>query len=281
MKVVLVGGRGFFGSAASAQLRSDGHEVVTVDPAPGPTNHLQADILDTARLVEGFRDADAVINFVGLTPVRKPKKGLYQKIHVEGAASVALACEQARVGMLVHVSALGACMDAPTAFLRTKAAGEQVLDVFSGSTLILRPSALLAEDNELIQMLKRLSVTRMFFRTTGVLQPLYLPDAAQFLSACLHESVTGVVEVAGPDLLTLADIARLVYAREERACILLPSWLARLGATTLALLPRTRIGFDQVRSLTLHNTLVPTSGVRQEILSTSITDWLVGAKNPS
>ena len=281
MKVALLGGRGFFGSAVASALRADGFDVVTVDRRSGGSGHVVADLLDTARLVEVFSGVDAVVNFVGLTPTRKPKKGMYERVHVDGAASVALACEQAGVNYFLHVSALGAIKDASTQYLRTKAAGEEALEVFSGKRLILRPSVLLAEDNELVRALDRLSVTRLFVRTTGVLQPVYLQDAASYVSSAISARLTGVAEIAGPDLLTLADLARIIYARKDRSCVLLPLWLARLGATTLALLPRTRIGFDQVRSLSLHNTIVPNTQVRQEILSMSVADWLVDTKNPS
>lgn len=278
MKVALLGGRGFFGSAVASALRMDGYDVVTVDRHSGGAGHVVADLLDTARLVEVFDGVDAVVNFVGLTPTRKPKKGMYERVHVDGAASVALACEQAGVDYFVHVSALGADIGASTQYLRTKAAGEEALETFSGKRLILRPSVLLAEENELVRALDRLSVTRLFVRTTGMLQPVFLQDAASYVVSAISARLTGVAEIAGPDLLTLADLAEFVYARKDRSCVLLPLWLARLGATTLALLPRTRIGFDQVRSLSLHNTIVPNSAIRQDILDTSITQYL-GSKN--
>ena len=274
MRVALLGGRGFFGSAVASVLRADGYDVVTVDRRSGGAGHVVADLLDTARLVEVFAGVDAVVNFVGLTPARKPKKGMYERVHVDGAASAALACEQTGVDYLVHVSALGVASDAPTQFLRTKFAGEEAVEAFTGKQLILRPSVLLAEDNELVRALDSLSVTRVFVRTTGMLQPVYLQDAASYVSSAISARLTGVAEIAGPDLLTLSDLAEFIYARKDRSCVLLPLWLARLGATTLALLPRTRIGFDQVRSLSLHNTIVPESTTRQDILDTSLKEYL-------
>ena len=272
MKVALIGGRGFFGSAVQEQLVD--HEVLTVDHRPGPASHREVDVLDTARLAQVLREVDAVVNFVGLTPTREPRKTSYHEVHVQGAGSVALACEQAGVSYLLHVSALGAALDAPTEYLRTKAAGERALSAFSGPTGVLRPSVLLDAGNELVVALRRLSVTRVFFRSEAYLQPVYRVDAASLVTSLIKEAYVGVVEVGGPDVLTLSDLARLVYSRQGRRCFLFPLWLARLGATALAVLPRTRIGFDQVRSLSLNNTLVPDASVKQVVTSTSVTAWL-------
>lgn len=274
MKVALIGGRGFFGSAVANQLREQGVQVRTIDRSEGPENHVQASILDTRALTKAVSGCDAVVNFVGLTPVRQPRTVSYEQIHIDGAASAALACEQAGVSLLVHISALGASMQATTKYLRTKAAGESAIEVFSGSRLVVRPSILVDVDNELIQMLRKASVTRLFVRTTGMLQPVYRQDAAHLIADAILSQRTGVVELGGPDVCTLSDLARLVYSTMDRKCFLLPLWLARLGATTLAILPRTGIGFDQVRSLSLHNALVPNKEVDQVVLDTSVRDWL-------
>lgn len=271
MKIVLVGGRGFLGSAVAKNLFK--HEVVTVDRSPGDSTHQQADILDTKRLTSIFAGAQAVVNFVGLSPLKQPSVS-YQKIHVDGTKSVCEAAKKAGVKQVVYISALGVS-NPQTIYLRTKLSAEQLLKKYEFSSLIIRPSVLFDTNSEFVEMIQKFSWTRMFPNIQTHVQPVYRQELAEWIAKALVDKTSGTYEFGGPQVLSIVDIAQLLYSHKGHSMLRLPSWTARLGANLLAKLPSTHITTDQVRSLDLNNVLKDSSDAQQRILSTSLFDWVV------
>jgi NADH dehydrogenase len=271
MKILLIGGRGFFATAVADQLRA--HDVYTLDRDVGGNNHFQADILDEQRLVECFTGMDVIVNFVGLSPLYTPAVS-YEKIHVQGVASIVQAANQVHIPFLAHVSALGASTDASTEYLRTKARGEQSIHTFDGASLIIRPSVLFDTNSEFLMTLAKFSWTRMFPKVTAHMQPVYRLDIARWFAHAFTHNMQGTYELAGPDIMNLTDIAELVYTLQGHSMLRLPSWTAHLSATVFAKLPSTRISADQVRSLDFDNVLEPDSDAFQIISPTSMFDWM-------
>lgn len=270
MKILLIGARGFVGSAVAKKLTN--HQVHTLDNHPGPKNHLQADILDTKRLIECFSGFDAVINFVGLSPLFQPKIS-YHTIHVQGAKSICEAANKTNLSYLAHISALGASTKADTKYLQTKAHAEKQLQNFNNKLLIIRPSLIFDEQSQLIQLLATASLTRLFADVSARMQPVYREDLASWITNAISKQHTGVYELAGPEVLTLSEVARIIYAKNNRRLFMLPSWTAHLLASVLAKLPKTRITADQVRSLDSNNILSSSSSATQVVFDTSLRKW--------
>lgn len=66
---------------------------------------------------------------------------------MEGPRRIAKACRETGVNRLIHVSALGASHDSPSAFLRSKAEGEEAVKAEFPDVTIVRPSSIFgAED---------------------------------------------------------------------------------------------------------------------------------------
>src|SRR4051795_6168425 len=87
--------------------------------AVGQVQFVAADIGNAAQVREAVKEADAVVNLVGVL------KGNFQRLHVTGAGNVAEAAAAERASSLVHVSALGADPEAASAYGRSKGLGEQ------------------------------------------------------------------------------------------------------------------------------------------------------------
>ncbi|MFT4250373.1 MAG: NAD-dependent epimerase/dehydratase family protein [Candidatus Woesearchaeota archaeon] len=271
MRVLVLGGRGFLGEALVNKLQET-HEVHTLDTSLGGEKHIQASVLDKQALRQAFSGFSCVVHLVSLSPLREPKIP-YTTIHVQATKNVVSAAKEANVSYVVYVSALGASTNAPTSFLRSKARAEQVI-LQHQQTLIIRPSLIVDEQNELIRALKKLSLTRLFVNLPSRVQPVVREELAEFVSKQLTKKTIGVVEVAGSEILSLGAIGKITYSSLGRGCVLLPSWTARLSARILSKLPGSRIGADQVRSLDIHNTLQePSRGVRQVVLPTSFSSW--------
>lgn len=68
-----------------------------------------------------------------------------------------------------------------------------------------------------------------------------------------------IYEIGGPEVLTLADVARLVHAADGKPVNVysIPMGLTKLGLTLAEPIPMSPFGIDQYRSLKMHNTAEP------------------------
>src|SRR5262249_18356883 len=138
-------------------LAKKGHRVRVAVRRPGLAGHLQplggvgqihavqANLRYPASIEAAARDADAVINLVGILFERGRQK--FTTVQSFGAEAVALAAA-AHGARLVQVSAIGADESSTSAYARSKAQGERlVLAAVPGAT-ILRPSIVFGPEDD-------------------------------------------------------------------------------------------------------------------------------------
>lgn len=252
--IVLLGGTGFVGRALASELVSragaGGLRLVV------PTRHLvhgraiqclpgvelvQASVHDDAQLARVLAGAQAVVNLVAIL---QGDEAAFARVHVELPRRLAAACRQAGVARLVHVSALGVAPDAPSRYLRSKAAGEQVLRDAGIAPTVLRPSVIFGAEDRLLNLFAALQAVAPFVPLAGAtsrFQPVWVQDVACAIATCLERPATAgqTFECAGPQTLTLADLVRLAgrLAGHPRPVIALPDALARLQAMVMEWLP--------------------------------------------
>jgi uncharacterized protein YbjT (DUF2867 family) len=251
--VLVLGGTGFIGRAVCEMLveRGEGAGRVIV-----PTRRLlhgstlralptmdlvQADVHDDAALRRLVAKAAAVISLVGIL---HGKPADFERIHVALPRRLAAACRDAGVRRIVHVSALGAAPDAPSHYLRSKAAGEAALAGAGLDVTLLRPSVVFGVGGGLMHLLAGLQRVLPVLPLGGAdaqLQPVWVEDVACAAVRCLDrpETIGRTYELAGPEVLTLAEAARRAgrWIGAERRQIALPDWAARLQAAALSILP--------------------------------------------
>jgi uncharacterized protein YbjT (DUF2867 family) len=152
MRVLVTGAYGLIGSAILARLHRDGHELTaagrTLDEAllrfPYAT-WIQADF---ARLTSAdawrplLKNIDAVVNCVGV--LQDGGRDDMQAVQVEGTCALFDACVATGVRRVMHISAVGASPEGPTAFARTKAHADAHLASLDLDWVVLRPSLVLA-----------------------------------------------------------------------------------------------------------------------------------------
>ena len=133
-RVTVFGGSGFIGRHLVRRLaaRGDVVRVAVRDPVAaaflkpmgnvGQIVPMRVDIRDAAAVEEAVRGADAVVNLVGI--LAESGRQSFDAIQAEGAERIAAAAKAAGVARFVHVSAIGADAASPSAYARSKAAGE-------------------------------------------------------------------------------------------------------------------------------------------------------------
>ncbi|MFC6824151.1 complex I NDUFA9 subunit family protein [Halopelagius fulvigenes] len=269
MNVLVVGGTGFIGSHLCRELIERGHEVTALSRSPGgdglpeAVNNAMGNVTAYDSIKGAFEGVDAVFNLVALSPLFKPKGGneMHDKVHRHGTENVVRAAENNDVDRYVHLSALGADPDGPTAYIRAKGRAEEIVTDSDLAYTIFRPSVVFGEGGEFLSFTKLLAPPYVSPLPGGGktrFQPLWVGDFAPMLAdaAEAEEHVGRIYEVAGPEKLTLAEIAKLIHESEGRSTTVVPvpMPLARIGLAVGGAIPGFPMGADQYRSLQFDNT---------------------------
>lgn len=283
-KILVIGGAGFIGGHLVSALVDAGREVVVSTrrresgkrlwPLP-IVDVVESDISDDATLGRLLRDVDAVINLVGILhgDSGRPYGKAFEAAHVALPRRIVAACRKAGVTRLMHMSALGASSDGPSMYLRSKAAGEAVVEEAGSladdatappfNVTIFRPSVVFGQDDHFLNLfatMQRWLPVIPLAKADATFQPVWVRDvAAAFVSALDDgESFARTYELTGPRVYTLADLVRLSgvlrggSGGRSRPILPLPDALGRLQAAFLEFAPgptvMSRDNFDSMRA---------------------------------
>ena len=268
--VTIFGGDGFVGTQLVQELARKKIRIRVAVRRPDLAGHvvplgevgqilpIQANVRDMPSVTRAVEGADIVINLVGLKS--EAGRQTFEAVHVGGAENVALAAKKAGVNNLVHMSVLGADMDAESASSRSRAEGEKaVLSAFAGA-MIMRPSLIFGKDDgffNLFGALSRLTPILPVICGKTLFQPVYVGDVAKAISiAATGGAKRGAIyELGGPDVENMRDLMERVTVLSERNNILLPmpQWAAKFMAFFLQILPSPILTVDQVTQLGVDN----------------------------
>lgn len=156
--------------------------------------------------------------------------------------------EMPNVKRFIHVSALGADLKSPSAFLRTKAEGELVVRDFFPHATILRPAPMYGEEDTFLGWLAGFVnasfIVPMLGNGEQKLQPISGIDVAMaVVAACVDSDAPGrTYELGGPEVVTKKELLKWVSENvnlPEGQTILLPTSLAvcKLLAKLLQFVP--------------------------------------------
>src|SRR5689334_21839277 len=117
MRVGVLGASGTAGSAACAELRSRGHDVVEL-------RRPQVDVVSGEGLGEAFAGLDAVVECLNARGETKPD--VVRPVLVDGVRNALAAAAEAGVGHAVSLSIVG-CDRVPMGYYRVKVEQEEVV----------------------------------------------------------------------------------------------------------------------------------------------------------
>ena len=269
--VTVFGGSGFLGRHAVQALARRGYRVRVAVRRPneaqflrpmgvvGQVEPVQANIRDDASVAAAIAGADAVVNLVGI--LHESGKQKYDAVQAEGAGRVARAAAAAGVATFVHVSAIGADPDSPSAYARSKAEGEASVRAALPGAIVLRPSIVFGPEDDFFNRfaaMARLSPALPLIGGGATrFQPVYVKDVAEAIVTVLtREGATGLVyELGGPEIETFRELMERMLREIGRTRLLvpIPFALARLQAMFLQMLPSPLLTVDQVRMLAVDN----------------------------
>lgn len=268
MNVLVIGATGFIGSHLVRKLTDRGHTVTALSrhatsaDLPEGVRAYDGDVTDYQSIEGAFEGQDGVVFLPALSPLFKPRGGnvMHDKIHYGGTENALAAAEKHGVERFVHMSNLGASPDGRTAYMRAKGRAEERVTESDREWVVFRPSIVFGDGGEFIPFTRKLTTPYLAGLPGGgktPFQPIWIGDFAPMIADALEEDehVGQVYDIGGPEVYTLAEVAKLAHRANGRPVSILPipMALAKLGAALAGPLPFIPFGPDQVRALKYDN----------------------------
>ncbi|MEM8657224.1 MAG: complex I NDUFA9 subunit family protein [Pseudomonadota bacterium] len=274
--VTIFGGSGFVGRYIARRMARAGWRVRVAVRRPnealfvrtygvvGQVEPVLANIRDTGSVAAAINGADAVVNCVGiLSPLGKQT---FDAVQDEGAGRVARLAAEAGITRFVHVSAIGADVDSPANYARTKGLGEAAVVKHQPRAVILRPSIIFGTEDQFFNRfagMARMSPVLPVIGPDTRFQPVFVDDVAAAAEKALVTRVEpGIYELGGPEIDTFRGLMErmLRVIRRNRMILSVPMPIARLQGRVFAFLSRITRGlfpapftYDQVLMLAQDN----------------------------
>jgi NADH dehydrogenase len=128
--------------------------------------------------------------------------------------------------------------------------------------VIFRPSVVFGEGGEFVSFTEQLTPPFLAPLPGGGrtrFQPIWVADLASMLAGAIEdEEYDGeAYEIGGPEVLTLADVARMIQRAKGKSVSIVPvpMSLAETGMSIADPIPMVPFGSDQARSLQMDNTV--------------------------
>jgi len=289
--IAVIGGTGFVGRHLCQQLAARGYRVRV------PTRNrerakplillptvdvVEADVHDPLALQAVVAGCDAVINLVGVLHDGRGRRG-FAGAHVELARTVVGACRAAGVRRLLHMSALAAAADAPSAYLRSKGEAERIVRESGLDWSIFRPSVIFGPKDSFLNLfacLSRLMPVLVLASPDAKFQPVYAGDVAEaFVRALGDRSSYGrSYDLAGPRRYSLRELVAWVgrTTGRPRPIIGLNPALSYCQALAMEWLPVKLMTRDNLRSMAVDNVSDQPFpfGIRPQALEALAPSWL-------
>jgi NADH dehydrogenase len=272
--VTVFGGSGFIGTQVVRQLAKAGWRIRVAVRNPnlgyamrlhgdvGQIDVVQANIRNEASVRRALEGATAAVNLVGVL-YEAGRQG-FQAVHVMGAKTVAKAARAEGVARLVQMSALGADLESPSKYGRTKAEGEAAArDEFPGATIV-RPSIVFGSEDKFFNRFAAMAAVSPALPLIGGgktrFQPVFVGDVGKAIARMLSDPAAAgqTYELGGPAAFSFRQLMEMMLAETGHRRLLAPipfpvaGLLGRLGdLVAFAIAPP--ISSDQVELLKSDN----------------------------
>jgi uncharacterized protein YbjT (DUF2867 family) len=230
-RVTVFGGSGFIGRHVVQALAGNGWRVRVACRNPDRALDLQllgepdqidlvrADLHQPASIAAALDGADAAINLVGI--LIESERQTFAGIQSAGARAVAEAVKEAGIMRFVHVSAIGARKNSPSAYARSKAEGEAAVHELVPQAVIFRPSIVFGPEDDFFNRFAAMARLMPILPLVGAstrFQPVFVDDIAQAVALALDGKATpgATYELGGPEVKTFRELVQYVCDVTQR-----------------------------------------------------------------
>ena len=207
-------------------------------------------------LAKALAGHDAVINLIGI--LHENRRARFDQMHHQLPARLAAICQRIGIKRLVHMSSLRADQGAPSAYLRSKAAGEAALQKYANilNITIFRPSIIFGRGDSFINLfatLIRYLPVVLLAKPNAKFQPIWVEDVASCFAQCIDNTETygKTYTLGGPKVYTFRALVTQVMTTLgiKRPLVGLCDRLSYLQAWVMEWLPVQLMSRDNVRSM--------------------------------
>src|SRR5437764_644996 len=219
--LLLTGATGLVGSTLLRHLLTEGRQVrcLVRDPRRLGAQRVRVQIAlgelaDPPSFRNAMRGVETVVHLA--SSIRDQPRGSIEELDGIATWRMVEAAERQGVERFIFFSALGASTHHRTRCLRAKAVAEQAVTEAALDSIVFAPSIIYAPGDPWLTLLERLSLLPMMPMPgsgRARFQPIWADDAADCLVAALRTTGPGRAryELAGPQILSHADILRIVF----------------------------------------------------------------------
>lgn len=276
-KVTIFGGSGFLGRYLVYLFSKEGWEVKVAVRSPkdagflkvygveGQISLLKVNILNEKEVEHAVDGSNVVVNCIGIL---EETRGIqtFNLLHNKFPGMLAEISKALSVKRFVQVSSLGADENSISRYARSKREGEKkILEKFPNA-VVLRPSVIFGAEDAFFNRFAKLSIISPIIPIVGgetKFQPVYVMDVARaVIKSATDESLAGLYELGGPDILSFDELISLMLKiiNRRRLVVNFPFRVAFLEAFGLELIRKASfnlipsiITIDQVRQLHYDN----------------------------
>lgn len=253
-KISVLGGNGFIGTNLISSLVSQNYQVTVLVRKREKAKHLwllpRTDIVEYENSVPSISklisESKTIINLVGVLQSRtgNPWGKEFENAHVKLTSNIVESAEQTDCNNIIHISALGACKNAPSMYLRSKAEGERIIQCSNLCTTVLRPSVVFGPGDKFLSMFAKMHQFLPFIPLasySSLFQPIYIGDLIRVIEFCIENPSKNHIafDCVGPEVFSLGELVNLAgdLSKRKKPVIPLPNSIARVQAYLMEKLP--------------------------------------------
>ncbi len=210
MRIAIVGGKGTLGGHVTAELARRGHDVRVLSRS----GEYHVDLSTGDGLADALQDCDAVVD---ASNASSPKRA--QAVLVEGSGRLLAAEAVAGVAHHVCISIVG-CDQVPVGYYKVKVGQERVVEQGSTPWSIIQAT----QFHELAASALAAAARFLVLPVPGMkLQTVAAAEVAGAVADVTEGApARGRIRVAGPQIMTAAEVARTWRAVTGRRALLMP-----------------------------------------------------------
>jgi len=242
--IVITGANGLVGQALLKRLeRISVRTVALIRYATElPAKEVISGPLHARPAVQALKKADYVVHLAGaISPFGK---NTYQAANVETTEAVASSLREGKAKRVLYLSHVGAQENSENLYLKTKGVAENLLKASGKRVVIFRCTHIIGSP-ETPGPLAHSMVAKPGKKKAGLfgngrqrVAPLYVGDAVSAVMAAMEGGEAGVYDLAGPEMMSMEDLARLLNRDPDVRLSPSPNWVARVLSRVFPMMPR-------------------------------------------
>ncbi len=171
------------------------------------------DLADPASFRNALRGVDTVIHLAA--SIRDQPRGSIEELNAMATLRLVRGAERAGARRFLFFSAIGASLQSPTRFFRSKALAREAVENAGLETTVFSPSIVYTPGDPWLRLLERLSLlpaVPMSGSGRTLFQPIWAEDVADCVTASLGLPADGrrSFHLAGPEALSYDELVRTV-----------------------------------------------------------------------